>query len=62
MEGWPGYELEPDGSRATRVRHVARGRLFGAFKLMQPLVRILARRERRRTVGALKASLESGRA
>lgn len=59
MEGWPGYTLERDGDDRTRVHHVAEAHLYGPFKLMQPLVQAMARRERRRTVDALKKSLES---
>lgn len=61
MEGWPGYALDRDGAVATRVHHHAEGRLYGPFKLLQPLVQRLARRERERTVDALKRSLESRR-
>lgn len=61
MDGWPGYELEPRGSDRTRVRHVARGRLHGLFKLLGPFVQRIAEGERSRTVNALKKSLESGR-
>lgn len=59
MEGWPGYVLESLDETATKVYHVARGRLFGPFKLLRPLVQRLAENERRRTVDALKQSLES---
>lgn len=62
MQGWPGYVLERDGETRTTVRHVAEGHLNGPFKLLQPLVQAIARRERQRTVDALKASLESARA
>lgn len=58
MEGWPGYTLEPAGAGATRVHHVANGRLYGPFRLFRPLVQRIAEGERRRTVDALKASLE----
>ena len=61
MEGWPGYVLEPAGETATRIHHTAEGRLYGPFKLMQPLIQRMAQRERQRTVDALKRSLESGR-
>lgn len=59
MEGWPGYELADEGASATRLRHLAVARLHGPLKLLQPLVRRMAWRERRRTVDALKESLES---
>jgi len=58
MEGWPGYTLEPDGDAGTRLLHEAEARLYGPFKLLAPLIQILAERERQRTVDALKASLE----
>jgi uncharacterized protein YndB with AHSA1/START domain len=61
MEGWPGYKLERDGEAATRIRHKAEAQLYGPFKLMQPLVQRMAYNERRRTVDALKESLESAR-
>jgi uncharacterized protein YndB with AHSA1/START domain len=58
MESRPGYFLEPvDGG--TKLRHVAVGKLFGIFKLMEPYVAIRAREERIRTVNVLKESLES---
>lgn len=59
MDGWPGYELEPAGKGRTRVRHVARGQLYGLFNLLRPLIQRIAEGERRRTVNALKKSLES---
>lgn len=61
MDGWPGYTLERDGEDATRVHHTAEGRLYGPFKLMQPLIQSMAQKERQRTVDALKQSLESGK-
>lgn len=59
MRGYPGYTLERVGDNRTRVHHIAEAHLHGLFKLIQPLIRIMARRERRRTVKALKESLES---
>jgi uncharacterized protein YndB with AHSA1/START domain len=59
MEGWPGYALDRKGAGRTRVHHTANGRLYGPFRLLGPLVQRLASRERSRTVGALKQSLES---
>jgi uncharacterized protein YndB with AHSA1/START domain len=59
MEGWPGYTLEAEGPNTPRIHHLAKGRLYGAFKIIQPLIQIIARGERRRTVNALKESLES---
>ena len=60
MEARPSYELIPTRT-GTEVRHRAEGRLFGVFGLMEPVVARVARGERRRTVQALKASLEQGR-
>lgn len=58
MHGWPGYTLEPTGDGRTRVHHVAEGRLQGAFRVLRPVIQWIANGERRRTVAALKASLE----
>ena len=60
MDGWPGYTLRRAGRTATRVRHVAVGRLHGAFRVLRPVMQRIARWERQRTVDALKASLEAG--
>ena len=60
MEARPSYELVPTQT-GTEVRHTAEGRLFGIFGLMGPVVARVARGERKRTVEALKASLEQGR-
>ncbi len=58
MEGRPRYQLEAlDGG--TRVHHVSEGQLYGIFRLARPMVSFIARGERRRTVNALKKSLES---
>ena len=58
MEGRPRYQLEAvDGG--TNVHHVSEGQLYGIFKLMQPMAAVMARGERKRTVNALKKSLES---
>ncbi len=58
MESRPGYILESvDGG--TNVHHIAEGRTFGIFKLMEPYVALRARQERKRTVDALKKSLET---
>lgn len=59
MEGWPGYTLERAGEGATAVHHTGEARLYGPFKLLEPLIRRMADRERRLTVDALKESLES---
>ena len=60
MEARPSYELVATQT-GTEVRHTAEGRLFGIFGLMEPVVAWVARGERKRTVEALKASLEQGR-
>ena len=57
MEATARYELV--ATRAgTEVHHIADGRLFGIFNIMQPVVAWMARGERGRTVHALKDSLE----
>jgi uncharacterized protein YndB with AHSA1/START domain len=59
MHGWPGYTLESIDDGGTRLHHVAEGRLQGLFKLLRPVIQWIAAGERRRTVRALKALLES---
>ena len=57
-ESRPGYKLEPrEGS--TLLIHHAEGNFYGLFRLLEPLLSIIARAERKRTVYALKRSLES---
>lgn len=58
MEARPTYVLEPDRG-ATRVLHVAEGELFGMFRAMKPVTALLAKRERRLILEALRSSLES---
>ena len=58
MEARPEYFLEADQGR-TIVNHVAEGELFGWMRLMKPIAALMAKRERARTVGSLKRSLES---
>ena len=60
MEARALYQLEPSEG-ASKLHHVAEGRLYGIFKIMQPMAAVIARGERRRTVEALKKSLESAR-
>ena len=60
MEARPAYELVPTQT-GTEVRHTAEGQLFGIFSLMEPVVARVARGERKRTLQALKGSLEQGR-
>jgi len=59
MEARPAYELVSTRT-GTEVHHTADGRLFGIFNVMKPVVAWLARGERRRTVRALRDSLEQG--
>ena len=42
------------------VHEVAEATLFGVFRVMKPMVGIMGRGERRRTVASLKKSLEVG--
>jgi hypothetical protein len=58
MEARARYELVSTQT-GTEVHHIATGRLFGIFNVMQPVVAWMARGERRRTVYALKDSLET---
>jgi uncharacterized protein YndB with AHSA1/START domain len=52
------YEFSPD-PRGTAVHHVAESELHGIFRLMRPMVAVIGRGERQRTVTALRRSLES---
>ncbi len=52
------YEFVPV-PEGTAVHHVAESELHGIFRVMRPMVIIIGRGERRRTVRALKKSLES---
>jgi uncharacterized protein YndB with AHSA1/START domain len=58
MEARPTYLLESEHGTTT-VRHVAEGELFGMFRVMKPVTALLAKRERRLILEALKSSLES---
>lgn len=51
------YELKPI-PEGTALHHVGESRLHGPFRLMRPMVAVIGRGERRRTVRALKESLE----
>jgi uncharacterized protein YndB with AHSA1/START domain len=51
------YEFR-DAPGGTAVHHVAETDLFGPFRLMKPIVAVIGRGERRRTLTALKQSLE----
>lgn len=61
MEARIEYALHPDAAGRTEVHHVAEGELRGAFGLAEPLLAVIARRERQRTMDALKRSLETSR-
>lgn len=52
------YKFSPD-PHGTAVHHVAESELHGIFRLMRPMVAVIGRGERQRTVTALKRSLES---
>lgn len=55
-EGWPGYELEAASEGGTLVRHGARVEVNGIRRLMTPVYRWLAKRERAAVLEALQAS------
>jgi uncharacterized protein YndB with AHSA1/START domain len=56
LEGWPGYVLEASRENATLVRHRAKLRAYGAYRLAAPILKRLVIRERTTTIDALKAS------
>jgi uncharacterized protein YndB with AHSA1/START domain len=58
LETFPGYHLEQT-KPGTTVRHFGHGQCFGLFKLLAGHVAKLAREERRRTLYALKETLEA---
>lgn len=58
-EGWPSYALQPSGENATLVRHHAKMKTYGVYRLAAPIFRRFAVRERTVTIDALKASFES---
>jgi hypothetical protein len=58
MESRPGYTLEAH-KNDTIVHHYAEGNLFGLFKIMKPIITMIAEAERKRTVNALKRSFET---
>jgi uncharacterized protein YndB with AHSA1/START domain len=58
-EGWPGYSLEAAEDGTTLVRHHARMKTYGLYRLATPLLRRIAVRERTATLEALKASFET---
>jgi uncharacterized protein YndB with AHSA1/START domain len=60
MEARPQYELVSTRS-GTEIHHTAEGECFGIFNVMKPAAAWVARGERRRTLRALKHSLERER-
>ena len=58
IEGWPGYTLESTGDNETLVRHDAKLRAHGVYKLATPVFKRLAVRERTVTLEALQKSFE----
>ncbi|MFP3882538.1 MAG: SRPBCC family protein [Actinomycetota bacterium] len=54
----PSYTLEPTDN-GTQVIHDAVGETHGPTRLFEPLVRVLASKERQRTIDELKRSLET---
>jgi uncharacterized protein YndB with AHSA1/START domain len=59
-EGWPSYHLRASGDNETLVRHHAKLTMYGGWRLMAPVFKRFAVRERTITIDALKASFESG--
>ena len=60
VEGWPRYSLESADDGTTLVRHHAKVRTHGLYRLVTPILRWIAVRERTATVDALQASFQSG--
>lgn len=61
-EGWPGYTLQVAGDDVTLVHHQAKLTMYGMTRLLAPIYRRYAVKERTVTIDALKASFESGAA
>lgn len=59
MEARLSYDLGPVPG-GTAVHNVADSTLFGVFRLMRPMVKLMGPGERRRTMDSLKRSLEDG--
>lgn len=57
-EGWPGYSLEAADPDQTVVRHRARLRTAGTYRLATLVLARIARRERAATLEALATSFE----
>ncbi len=58
VEARPGYELESDGD-STKLHFHGEGELYGFYKVMRPMLAVMGKAERKRTIKALKRSLES---
>jgi uncharacterized protein YndB with AHSA1/START domain len=56
LEGWPSYRLEASDGNSTLVRHHAKMRTYGMYRLATPLLRRIAKKERTATLEALAAS------
>ncbi len=59
LEGWPGYALESGDDGTTLVRHHATLHAHGMYRMVSPVLRRLAMRERSVTLAALAASFDS---
>jgi uncharacterized protein YndB with AHSA1/START domain len=57
-EGWPSYSLESVGANETLVRHGGKLTTYGAQRLLTPIYKRFAVKERTVTIDALKASFE----
>jgi len=58
LEGWPAYRLEAVEGGSTLVRHHARMHTYGVYRLVTPILRRIAMKERAVTLEALAASFE----
>lgn len=58
VEGWPGYTLEPLDEGHTLVRHDARLRTYGSYRLATPVLKRIALRERTVVLDKLVRSFE----
>ncbi|MET0859903.1 MAG: SRPBCC family protein [Microbacterium sp.] len=56
LEGWPAYRLEASDPDSTLVRHHAKIRTYGVYRLATPFLRRIAKKERAATLEALAAS------
>lgn len=60
IEGWPAYRLETSEDGSTLVRHNAKLRTYGMYRLATPLLGRIAKKERAVTLEALAASFQPG--